>query len=76
MQASRRSGDPRVRDPLWVLGFMQERIQTTAGTEFEVEVARVQPQQVSGSLKDGRRRRRMRGQTPSLMPEIGQPLSV
>ena len=38
--------------------------------------ARVQPQQVSGSPKDGRRRRRMRGQTPSLMPENGQPLWV
>ena len=39
-------------------------------------IAGVQPQQVSGSPKDGRRRRRMRDQTPSLMPENGQPLWV
>ena len=37
---------------------------------------KVQPQQVSGSLKDGWRRRRMRGQTASLMLESSQPLWV
>ena len=36
----------------------------------------VQPRRVSGSPKDGWHRRRMRGQTPSLMPENGQPLWV
>ena len=76
MQAFWGSRDLRVQDLLWVLGFMQERIQTTAGTEFEVEVARVQPQQVSGSPKDGWCRRRMRDQTTSLIPENSQPLWV
>ena len=38
--------------------------------------AGVQPRWVSGSPKDGQCRRRMRGQTPSLMPENGQPLWV
>ena len=36
----------------------------------------VQPRRVSGSPKDGRRRQRMRGRTPSLMLENGQPLWV
>ena len=39
MQAFWESRDLRVQDLLWVLGFMQERIQTTAGTEFEVGVS-------------------------------------
>ena len=38
--------------------------------------AGVQPRRVSGSPKDGRHRRRTRDQTPSLMPENGQPLWV
>ena len=38
--------------------------------------AGVQPQRVSGSLKDGRHRWRTRDQTPILMPENGQPLWV
>ena len=38
--------------------------------------AGVQPQRVSGSPKDGQCRQRTRDQTPSSMPENGQPLWV
>lgn len=34
-QAFQRSGNPRVCDPLWVLGFMWERIQIQANIELK-----------------------------------------
>ena len=48
----------------------------SARTDQHNLIAGVQPWWVSGSPKDGQCRQRMRGQTPSLMPENGQPLWV
>lgn len=39
MQVFQRSGDLRVCDPLWILGFTQKRIQIQARIEFKVKVS-------------------------------------
>lgn len=45
MQAVWESGDMVVHDPLWILGFKQERIQIQASREFKVEVSLLVNQQ-------------------------------
>lgn len=37
IQAYWGSGDPRVHNPLWILGFAQKRIQMQASIEFKVK---------------------------------------